>query len=60
VRTKVGDDDQTIYGFNGSNHENFALFRASFPRALHVRLECNYRSSAVIVEAARCAQPGVF
>lgn len=49
----MGDDDQTIFGFNGSNHENFQLFRTHYPAYTELRLQCNYRSSGVIVEAAR-------
>jgi DNA helicase II / ATP-dependent DNA helicase PcrA len=49
----VGDDDQTIFGFNGSNHENFQLFRTHYPAFTELRLQRNYRSSGVIVEAAR-------
>ena len=51
--TVVGDDDQTIFGFNGSNHENFNLFRSHYPAFTELRLQQNYRSSGVIVEAAR-------
>ncbi|EKX51974.1 hypothetical protein GUITHDRAFT_134285 [Guillardia theta CCMP2712] len=36
--TAVGDDDQTIYVFNGSNHANFDLFRGSFPNYKEVKL----------------------
>uniref|UniRef100_A0A7S4L1D7 DNA 3'-5' helicase n=2 Tax=Guillardia theta TaxID=55529 RepID=A0A7S4L1D7_GUITH len=51
--TAVGDDDQTIYVFNGSNHANFDLFRGSFPNYKEVKLTTNYRSSKCIVDAAR-------
>jgi len=51
--TVVGDDDQTIFAFNGSNHKNFDLFRKAYPAFSEVRLEHNYRSSGVIVDAAR-------
>ena len=51
--TVVGDDDQTIFGFNGSNHKNFDLFRAQYPHVRELRLLNNYRSSGVIVEASR-------
>ena len=43
--TVVGDDDQTIFGFNGSNHKNFDLFRAHYPTFTELRLQQNYRSS---------------
>jgi len=37
--TVVGDDDQTIFGFNGSNHENFDLFRSHYPAFTELRLQ---------------------
>ncbi|WP_082083737.1 ATP-dependent helicase [Paenibacillus beijingensis] len=45
----VGDDDQTIYGFNGARSEYILGFRDAFPGAATVTLDVNYRSSASIV-----------
>ncbi|KAK3233917.1 hypothetical protein CYMTET_55814 [Cymbomonas tetramitiformis] len=51
--TAVGDDDQCIFAFNGSNVGNFAAFRADFGGGAEVRLESNYRSTGTIVAAAQ-------
>ncbi|SDS60658.1 DNA helicase-2 / ATP-dependent DNA helicase PcrA [Paenibacillaceae bacterium GAS479] len=45
----VGDDDQTIYGFNGARSEYILGFREAFPGARMVTLDTNYRSTASIV-----------
>ncbi|OXM14895.1 ATP-dependent helicase [Paenibacillus herberti] len=45
----VGDDDQTIYGFNGARSEYILGFREAFPGAKMVTLDTNYRSTASIV-----------
>jgi DNA helicase-2/ATP-dependent DNA helicase PcrA len=45
----VGDDDQTIYSFNGARNEFILNFDQEFPSAKTVTLDINYRSSNSIV-----------
>jgi DNA helicase-2/ATP-dependent DNA helicase PcrA len=48
----VGDTDQSIYGFRGSNITIFQRFQEDFPEAQVIKLEQNFRSSQRILAAA--------
>ncbi|KAH6771248.1 P-loop containing nucleoside triphosphate hydrolases superfamily protein [Perilla frutescens var. hirtella] len=52
--TIVGDEDQSIFSFNGADVCGFDSFRKDFPMYKEVRLNRNYRSTRCIVEAASC------
>ncbi len=48
----VGDDAQSIYAFRGANIQNILNFRKDYPDLQTIKLEQNYRSTKVIVQAA--------
>ncbi|ACS99943.1 ATP-dependent helicase [Paenibacillus sp. JDR-2] len=45
----VGDDDQTIYSFNGARNDYILNFEKQFPGAKNIILDVNYRSGSGIV-----------
>ncbi len=50
--TAIGDPNQAIYGFRGSEVSYFSNFAKDFPGAVEMRLEENYRSSANLLSAS--------
>ena len=48
----VGDENQSIYRFRGADIQNILNFGKDYPDATVVKLEENYRSTAIILDAA--------
>lgn len=50
--TVVGDDDQSIYAWRGARPENLAQLQNDYSNLKLIKLEQNYRSTGIILNAA--------
>lgn len=49
----VGDDDQTIYEFRGSDSSNILTFKERYDIKKYIVLDTDYRSSEAVIDIAR-------
>ncbi len=49
----VGDDDQSIFKFNGAEHNNMLFFDRTYDKTTKVVLKENYRSNQAVLDAAQ-------
>ncbi len=49
----VGDDEQSIFRFQGASLENILFFKQKYPQTKMIILEHNYRSGQTILDASR-------
>jgi len=49
----VGDDDQSIYGFNGAELSNMLNFQETYPSVVTIVLQDNYRSTQAVLDLSR-------
>lgn len=48
----VGDDDQSIFGFNGAELNNMLFFNRNYPSTKQIVLQDNYRSSQAVLNVS--------